>query len=366
MTVGYFSPMPPAATGIADYSAALVAELRKFGPVHLDDATADVCLYHLGNNQLHRRIYEQAMAVPGVVVLHDAVLQHFFLGSLNEMEYVQEFVYNYGSWSRGLAERMWRNRARSGTGPLYFRYPMLKRIVERSRAVVVHNAAAVRIVREHIPGATVHEIPHLMMPVAHPAAADVVRLRAALGVKPTDFLFGVFGHLRESKRLMTILRVFGQLQRGGERVKLLVAGEFVSSDLARAAGPLLARAGVIRAGYTPEELFWTYANAVDAAINLRYPAAGETSGIAIRMMSIGKPVLLSAGEESAALPDAAALRVDSGLTEGEMLNEYMLWLTHFPAHAHSIGDCARQHVSDYHNGQRIAGLYWDALTESCA
>jgi hypothetical protein len=35
---------------------------------------------------------------------------------------------------------------------------------------------------------------------------------------------------------------------------------------------------------------------VDACINLRYPAAGETSGIAIRLMGIGKPVLLTDGE----------------------------------------------------------------------
>ena len=31
MTVGFYAPMPPARTGVADYAAALVAELRRHG-----------------------------------------------------------------------------------------------------------------------------------------------------------------------------------------------------------------------------------------------------------------------------------------------------------------------------------------------
>jgi glycosyltransferase involved in cell wall biosynthesis len=364
MTAGYYSPMPPARTGIADYSGVLIQELRKLGSINLHDAAADVCLYHLGNNQLHRGIYEQALAKPGVIVLHDAVLQHFFLGSQTESGYIEEFVYNYGPWHRGLAERLWRNRALSGTDSLYFRFPMLKRVVERSRAVIVHNRAAARIVREHVPAARVHEIPHVLMRGTEPPAYNVIRLRAALGVKPSDCLFGVFGHLRESKRLTTVLRVFRDLHGAGERVKLLVAGDFVSTDLARGVGPLLEHPGIVRAGHTAEEVFWTYAHAVDVAINLRYPTAGETSGIAIRMMGIGKPVVMTEGEEIAAIPEAAAIRVDPGPAEGAMLNEYMLWLTRFPNDARAIGERARRHISKHHDGPRVAALYWQALAEA--
>jgi hypothetical protein len=111
-------------------------------------ARCDVALYHLGNNPLHREIYRRALAEPGVVVLHDAVLHHFFLGALDRAAYIDEFVYNYGEWHRGLArEDLWRARASSGFDRRYFDYPMLKRIAERSRAVVVHNPAAARMVR---------------------------------------------------------------------------------------------------------------------------------------------------------------------------------------------------------------------------
>src|ERR1022692_4594797 len=108
------------------------------GDVRPNVNVADVHLYHIGNNQLHREIYLQAIERPGVVVLHDAVLQHLFLGSLTETAYLDEFVYNSGPWSRDRAWQMWHDRAASATDDRYFRYPMLKRIALASRAVIVY------------------------------------------------------------------------------------------------------------------------------------------------------------------------------------------------------------------------------------
>ncbi|MCS7316202.1 MAG: hypothetical protein NZ554_12070, partial [Bryobacteraceae bacterium] len=159
MKIGFFAPMPPAPTGVAHYGERLLGELRRFAEVELNARRADVFLYHLGNNQLHREIYRRALECPGVVVLHDAVLHHFFLGASERADYIEEFVYNYGEWSRGLAESFWAGRSRSAADPRYFRFPMLRRIAEVSRAVVVHNPAAARMVREHAPQARVVEIP---------------------------------------------------------------------------------------------------------------------------------------------------------------------------------------------------------------
>ena len=120
MTVGFYSPLPPARTGVSDYSAALLAELRRRGRVEVGPAHCDVALYHLGNNALHAGIYRRALEKPGVVVLHDAVLHHFLLGQLEEAAYVEEFVYNYGEWQRGMAHELWRVRASSASDPRYF------------------------------------------------------------------------------------------------------------------------------------------------------------------------------------------------------------------------------------------------------
>jgi glycosyltransferase involved in cell wall biosynthesis len=347
---------------VADYSAQLLRALESLGEVKLDALDADMPLYHLGNNGLHREIYGHALDKPGVAVLHDAVLHHFFLGSEDEQQYIAEFVYNYGHWSQDLARELWRRRSRSAADPEYFRYPMIKRVVQRSQAIIVHNPRAAALVHEHVKGATVHEIPHLFtLPEDLPSQSEVIRYRAKLGIAPHTFLAGVFGHLRESKRLLALLRAF-QRARGLADMKLLVAGDFVSSDLERSVEPLLSNdAGILRVGYLNERDFWLCASAVDACINLRYPMAGETSGIAIRLMGLGKPVLLSAGEETSRFPEAACIRIDPGQAEEDMLVEYLVWLARSPSDARSIGQHAADHIREHHAPAHVARLYWQAL-----
>ena len=186
-------------------------------------------------------------------------------------------------------------------------------------------------------------------------------MRRKLGIGARSFLFGVFGHLRESKRLAAVLRAFHRA-RGAADIALLVAGDSVSGDLSRSLEPLLSGSeGIFRIGYTPERDFWLHAAAVDACINLRYPTAGETSGISIRLMGIGKPVLMSAGCETSRFPEATCLRVDAGPAEEDLLLEYMVWLAKFPEDARAIGKRAAAHIRQFHDPQRVANLYWQAI-----
>ena len=355
MHVDFYAPLPPANTGVADYAAALLGEMRKLGSVE-PNSNKGVPLYHLGNNHLHREIYRRALERPGVAVLHDAVLNHFFLGTLNRDAYIEEFVYNYGEWMRELGEDLWKQRAGSAADPRYFEYPMLKRVATASRAIIVHNRAAARAVVRHAPEAEVIEIPHLFSPPELPDLVDTLRFRNELGLRPRTMLAGVFGHLRESKRLPVILRAM-------ERVdgKLLVAGAFASTDLERAMTPLLEHPKVIQRGYLSERDFWRYAAATDVCINLRYPTASETSGIAVRMMGIGKPVVFTNGLEIARIPENACLRVDVGACEEEMLTANLLWLSRDREAAAEIGQRAAEHIKDNHALARIAKLYWENL-----
>jgi hypothetical protein len=341
---------------VADYAAALLQGLREYGSVEI--GRGDLPLYQLGNNRLHSEIYRQALARPGVIVLHDAVLHHFLLGQLDDSAYVEEFVYNYGEWTRGLARDLWRGRAASGSDQRYFAYPMLRRIVERSRAVVVHNPAAARMVREHVADARVEEIPHLFAPPDLPGDADVLRYRQHLGIPPQSFLFGIFGYLRESKRLMAVLEA-----AAAAHAALLVAGEFVSSDLERAAAPLLHRPGIFRLPHLPEREFWMAARAVDACINLRYPAAGETSGIAIRLMGLGKPVMVTDGEEVARFPEGTLIRIPPGAAERRSLQDHMVLLTSMNEVARAIGQRGAAHIRAHHRVNEVSGRYWQLLCD---
>ena len=366
MTVGYFAPLPPARTGVADYAAALLAELRRHGRVEIEPARCDVALYHLGNNNLHAAIYRRALEQPGVAILHDAVLHHFLLGQLDEAAYIEEFVYNYGEWNRGLARDLWRGRAASGADSRYFEYAMLRRAAERALAVVVHNPAAADAVKRHAAVPCVVEIPHLFQePPKRPSAAEIERYRQRLGIAPAAFVFGVFGYLRESKRLLSVLEAFEQVRRERPQATLLVAGQFVSSDLERAVQPLLASPGVVRLPFLEEHEFWMAADAVDACINLRDPGAGETSGITIRLMGIGKPVLLSDGPECARFPDDACIRIERGVAERDSLRQHLILLTSMSEVSRAIGLRGAAHIRQHHRVDRIGKRLWDLLCEFC-
>jgi glycosyltransferase involved in cell wall biosynthesis len=358
--------MPPASTGVADYAAALVRSLEKSGDVRVN-ATSDVNLYHVGNNQLHATIYDRALEHPDVIVLHDAVLQHFFLGRLTAEQYIEEFVFNYGEWSRGLAEDLWQNRARSGADPRYFSWPMLKRIATSARAVIVHNPAAAAIVEKHSPDAKIFEIPHLFeAPASLPDQIETLRFRDELGLGSKTLLVGAFGHQRETKRLPVVLRALERAQSAGADARLLIAGAFASTDLERSMAESLRDPKILRTGYLSEADFWRYAAATDVCVNLRFPTAAETSGIAIRMMGAGKTVLFSDGDEIARIPRNACLRVETGAAEEEILAGYFVWLAANRHIAEEIGQHAAAHIAVHHSPEKVAELYWNALKTASA
>ncbi len=365
MKVGFFSPLPPAATGVADYSGTLLSWLRQLGDVEIAPEKCDVALYHVGNNALHRDIYRRALAHPGVVVLHDAVLQHLFLGMLDSNEYVEEFVYNYGETSRDLARQLWEQRARSGADARYFARPMLKRIATASRAVIVHNPAAAALVREHVrehsPDAQIFEIPHLFERPTLPSPEETRRFRESLGLTPETLLIGTFGHQRETKRLTVLLRAFQRAVQSGADARLLVSGSFVSGTFENAIAPLLQHPGILRTGYLPEPELWRYAAATDLCVNLRYPSAAETSGIAVRMMGIGKPVIFTASEALARIPENACLRLDVGPEEEQMLAGYIAWLAGNREAGLAIGRRAAAHIAQSHAPEKVAREYWEVL-----
>jgi glycosyltransferase involved in cell wall biosynthesis len=299
-----------------------------------------------------------------VVVLHDAVLHHFHLGRLSRAAYLEEFVYNYGQWRRELAEELWCDRGSSGTDPRYFRFPLLRRIVETSRAVIVHNPAAAAIAREH-GAASVHTIPHLFEPVAvDPAEAAYFRDQHGIGQGVT--LFGIFGYLRETKRILPSLDAFRRLNQTHPQTALLLAGDSVSDDLTRLLRDECQHPAIRRLAHLSEKDFQTAAAAVDCCINLRYPAAGETSGIAVRLMGIGKPVILSDDPATADIPAAACLRVTPGIAEPAELFDHMVMLAAFPSIGREIGKAAARHIAERHSLEDVCGRYWQVLNGSVA
>ncbi len=360
MIVGYHAPPPGAPTGVADYAETLLAALRRSASPEIsferDASNADLDIYHLGNNRLHAAIYERAVAKPGIVVIHDAVLHHFMLGALSPDRYIEEFIYNYGEWTRHIAEELWRERAACAVDPRYFQYPLLRRAVENARAVIVHNAGAAAIARTHA-AADTRIIPHFFEPHEIPDLAATELFRQRIGIKPGATLFGIFGYLRETKRLMPCLAAFRRLHAVLPDTALLLAGDVVSGDLRRLLDSEPLGPAIHRLGHLSDAEFRVAGAAVDCCLNLRYPAAGETSGITIRLMGIGKPVVVTDGPETADIPGAACLRVPAGPGEAAALFDQMAFAAGFPTLARQIGSEGAKYIRTRHSLENAARQY---------
>ena len=176
----------------------------------------------------------------------------------------------------------------------------------------------------------------------------------------------MFGYLRESKRLLQVLDVFRRVHRELPQTALLVAGQFASGDLQRASRPPLSAPGVLRLPYLEEREFWLAARAVDACINLRYPSAGESSGIAIRLMGLGKPVLVTEGTENARFPEDACIRIPPGPAEPDSLYHHLILLPSLPMLAASLGERAAASIAAGHGIQQVGEEYWNLLGEYSA
>jgi glycosyltransferase involved in cell wall biosynthesis len=220
----------------------------------------------------------------------------------------------------------------------------------------VYNPGAAAMAREH--GARdVRIIPHFFEPAERPDAASTERFRQRIGVAPGAFLFGIFGYLRETKRVLPCLGVFRRLHSVMPNTALLMAGEVVSGDLRRMLANIGDEPGVRRLGHLADQDFRVAAEAVDCCVNLRYPPAGETSGIAIRLMGIGKPVILTESLETSEIPSAAALRVPAGAEETDVLFRQMALVAGFPAIARQIGEEGARHIRARHGLEDAAEHY---------
>lgn len=361
MKLAYHAPLPLAPTGVAQYAATLLKHLQPHFEI-VSQAPAN--LYQIGNNNLHWDIYQRALATPGIVLLHDACLHHLLLGHLSREQYVEEFVFNYGEWHRQTAERYWESRSNSAADLRYFERPLLRRVCESARLILVHNPAAAAAVRAHAPQAEILEIPHLFEPPCDHFYLEIDTYREqVLKVPRTECLFAVLGHLRESKRLDTVLSAFESLLAQGLKIHLLIQGSFVGPDLGRALNSRLKSANIIHRGYLPEDEWWMQAHAIDVAINLRWPLAGESSGIATRLMGIGRPVILTRSLETENIPEAAAIRIDPGLSERAGLEHFMAWLAINQEARLSIGRHAALHTNQFHRAEHVAARIADAIDE---
>ena len=347
MKVAYLSPLPPARSGIASYSATLLPALREYlditavvdqqeaarlsrvAVIRLEDyrkrrESFDGVIYQLGNNPLHEFIYREAMERPGVIVLHDVVLHHLLvemtLARGDAEGFVEVMRRNHGevgaAWARARAAGLHHELSN-------FLFPASIEIASWSKGVIVHNQFARDTLLDFGVTTPITVVGHPFQQQHSPAGRLTVRQE--LGLDVSERVIGMFGFVTEAKRPAAVMEAFASARKKNPNLKLLIVGEPAPNvDLSALAAVHGVPGDAVRqTGFVSDADFDRYLLAVDAVVNLRYPTAGETSGAIVHILAAGKPVAVSDYAQFAELPQDVATRISF---EGEQaaLRRFML------------------------------------------
>jgi glycosyltransferase involved in cell wall biosynthesis len=360
--------MPPERSGIADYSALLLPALCarceiatvKRGARKPPRGT-DLCVYHIGNNpDAHGWIVEALRRTPGVVVLHDFVLHHLVagltIGRRDGHGYLDAMEREGGVVGRLLGHAvldkrippLWENRPED--------FHLAGEVLGLATGLIVHSRYVQGRARAAGYGGPVWIVPHPAFPVPDLAAADV-------GGEP---LFGTFGNVNASKRVPQLLEAFGRVRRQHEATGLLLVGATSPGfDLDRRLQRLgLDGTGVVREGYVDERRLWELMIAADVHVSLRSPTMGETSGTAIRALSLGRPLIVSDVGWFSELPDDVALKIPVDEHEVETLTAALELLAARPDVRSAMGAAALELAGREHDLERVAELYVSAFEQA--
>lgn len=390
--LAYFSPLPPARTGIADYSRELIPHLAQLADLvvfsdQYDSLTEpsqdrylagleryapadypgqrweyDAAIYQMGNNVLHASIAANCLRYPGIVVLHDYGLHQLWASQTvargNPLRYAREMAYALGP--SGIK---WAVDALGGRRPLpHFEVPLNDRFVDTALGVIVHSAHVAQLVRSHDPWqrvAAVHAPIDLEpLNLAPPNHARSESLRSQLGLPAAACVFGSFGVVSHTKQLEPALLALRAVRETNPECHYLIVGEWHPQDVDVPA--LVQRLGlqdaVTYTGYASSlSEFLKMLAAVDVVVNLRYPTVGETSAVALRALAAGRPLIVYDHGWYGELPESVCLKLPP--LEQAALVSAMQRLADDPLLRAALGQHGQDYVRQQHSPAQAASTY---------
>lgn len=376
--IDIFSPLPPLPTDIANHTAAILpalarlatvrvwtdqsgpielevpgVEVRRFDPHALPAATlnrADVTFFNLGNNAgFHTGIHRAARRIPGVMILHDVRLQHFF-AAYSEREGADRDYYldlldrTHGSRARGLGEAY--IAGRGFLEDLVDCAPMTLAALDGTIGAVLHNQGEQAALQPQT------QVPLYYVPLSYPFGPAPERIAAAPGA-PTRLV--MFGFIGKNRRLLPVLEALaGMSDRGQYRLDIYGMMEHEQEQEVDAA---IAAAGLgdiaTRHGFVPEAVLSTALARADLALNLRWPSMGEASGSQLRIWSARLPALVTRVGWYAQLPQDTAFMIDPDNEAAEIVH-HLRALRQFPDRYAEAGRRGRHVLEMHHSPEHYA------------
>lgn len=354
--IAYFSPLNPIRSGISDYSEDLIPFLSKYfdvdiyvpdgiepsNPLILNEYNIyahskferkyksgeyDALIYHMGNNYNgHKEIYEFMIRYPGIVVLHDYSLHHFFAEKTISRGYVDEYkeevLYSHGEEGLHAVEEFLSGKA----APLWesnsLKFPMNLRVLDRAAGIIVHSKFAKSFIEKTAPYVPVEVIPIPTPNISEPEYLEQEKssARQELNIDPSAYIISSLGFANHTKRIDKVLLAISKIKDNYPKIikklKYYIVGEIAPSykleDIIRKYG---LQDNIVCIGYVDINDFDKYIMASDVCMNLRYPTQGENSASLVKILGRGKPVVVTDIGTFSEFPDQFVIKVSHRDTE---------------------------------------------------
>lgn len=279
----------------------------------------DAAIYNLGDNlAFHRQIYEAALARPGIAILHDLVVHHFFSGYHFEYRkdrdgYVRELALAHGAEGEQFGRDVLAGRVVHPWGrPPMLRFHMAKSALHGSDGVIVHSEYSRRILAE------LSEAPVLRIPFPAPPIADDWQDAEPRDVLATgrELRLLTFGMINSNKMVAEVIEAIAASPVLRRRVVYDVLGQ-TDHDLEYAdrLRRLIDRHGlgdtVALLGRRSDRELHERLRRADLIINLRNPHFGESSWSLLESTFVGKPTVVWRHGFYDEFPDDAVAKVGS-------------------------------------------------------
>lgn len=386
--LAFVSPLPPDQTGIAGYSADLLAALSAhyeidvivtdpglydaaaFPEVRLRDVAwfaqhglqFDRVVYQMGNALFHQHMFALIRRIPGVVVLHDLYVSDL----LSNMEIEQGIT---GSWreallaSHGYAPFVGLD-ARRDRGAMVAGFPCSFPIIREAQGVIVHSAACARMAGAHYPELEPERFERVPMPRLAPATLDRQRARARLGIGADEFVVCSFGFVSNRKCADRLLaswqEAFGSDRSAG---RLVFAGSYNGAEAAAEFGRRMDAVPFGTAevtGFVDAATYRDYLEAADIGVQLRTSSRGETSAAVLDCLGHGLATIVNRLDAAAELPEEAVHFLPARFTDAELVSALKALRADAGLRGR-LAEAGRRHVLAEHTPEAAARAYRDAI-----
>jgi glycosyltransferase involved in cell wall biosynthesis len=388
-SLAMLTPIPPAKSGIADYSAELLVALAEHYDITVisnqdisnplvdqniavrsvdwfrDHAKSfDRIVYQFGNSDFHAHMFQLLRDFPGVVVLHD-----FFLsGVLNWME---STCYAPRAFSKALARSHGREVMQfdyeQGRENTVQTYPCNRLVLERATGVIVHSAHSMQLADANYGEGFAKNWRNIPLLRAIPKLNHRHEARAMLGLAPDDILVCSFGHLAPSKLNDRLLRAWKKSSLSSDpKCRLVFVGQndpgLYGQKMEHEISKAQIREQILITGFASTEIFETHLAAADIAIQLRGSSRGETSKAVLDCLSYGLPVVINANGSMAEYPNIAVCKLRDNFSELELVEAIELLKANH-AERRRLSAVGLKFVTDRHDPKRIARRYKEAIED---